>query len=109
MALVTQNEFDVLFGTMYALCCAIEMSMVASHMIWLIRTHRDRKRAKEAGETFIIGSQWQAKGIDIEEKVRHFFSKKSTAEEDGLPVIGVADALANPEEVIPKTVPNAVV
>ncbi|CAN9441450.1 unnamed protein product [Alternaria alternata] len=112
MALVTQNEFDVLFGTMYALCCAIEMSMVASHMIWLIRTRGIRKRAKEAGETFDEfeeGVEWQAKGIDIEEKVRHFFSKKSTAEEDGLPVIGVADALANPEEVIPKTVPNAVV
>lgn len=129
MALVTQNEFDVLFGTMYALwyvlvkeqsfgrrlmacSCAIEMSMVASHMIWLIRTRGIRKRAKEAGETFDEfeeGVEWQAKGIDIEEKVRHFFSKKSIAEEDGLPVIGVADALANPEEVTPKTVPNAVV
>jgi hypothetical protein len=112
MALVTQNEFDVLFGTMYALCCAIEMSMVASHMIWLIRTRGIRKRAKAAGETFDEyeeGVEWQAKGIDIEEKVRHFFSKKSTAEEDGLPVIGVADALANLEEVTPKTVPNAVV
>ncbi|CAI9637518.1 unnamed protein product [Alternaria burnsii] len=112
MALVAQNEFDVLFGTMYALCCAIEMSMVASHMIWLIRTRGIRKRAKEAGETFDEfeeGVEWQAKGIDIEEKVRHFFSKKKTAEEDGLPVIGAADALANPEEVTPKTVPNAVV
>jgi hypothetical protein len=95
-----------------ACSCAIEMSMVASHMIWLIRTRGIRKRAKEAGETFDEfeeGVEWQAKGIDIEEKVRHFFSKKSTAEEDGLPVIGVADALANPEEVTPKTVPNAVV
>ncbi|KAF3031600.1 hypothetical protein E8E11_001052 [Didymella keratinophila] len=83
MALVAQNEFDVLFGTMYALCCAIEMSMVASHMIWLFRTRGIRKRAKEAGETFEEfeeGAEWQAKGIDIEKKIMHLFSKRTEME-----------------------------
>jgi hypothetical protein len=87
------------------------MSMVASHMIWLFRTRGIRKRAKEAGETFDEfeeGSEWQAKGIDIEKNIIHFFSKKSTPEEGRLPATGGADALVNPEEITPKTVPNAV-
>jgi hypothetical protein len=91
--------------------CAIEMSMVASHMIWLLRTHEIRKRAKEAGETFDEfeeGAEWQSKGIDFEKKIMHFFSKKSTREDDSLPVMDGANALANPEETTPKTVPNAV-
>lgn len=54
--------------------------MVASHMIWLFRTRGIRKRAKEAGETFEEfeeGAEWQAKGIDIEKKIMHLFSKRT--------------------------------
>jgi hypothetical protein len=85
--------------------------MVASHMIWLLRTRGIRKRAKEAGQTFDEfeeGARWQAKGIDIEKKIRHFFHKKSTPEESSVPGRGDADTVLSPEEITPKTVPNAV-
>lgn len=68
MSLVAQSEFDALFGTLYALCCLIEMSMVASHLIWRLRTRGIRKRARVEGKTFDEseeGSAWQAKGIDL--------------------------------------------
>ena len=71
MSLVAQSEFDVLFGTMYALCCTIEMSMVVSHLIWKLRTRGIRKRAKAEGQTFDEceeGREWQAQGIDLEAK-----------------------------------------
>jgi hypothetical protein len=71
MSLVAQSEFDALFGTMYALCCAIEMSMVVSHLIWRLRTRGIRKRAKAEGKTFdesAEGRAWQAEGIDLEAK-----------------------------------------
>jgi hypothetical protein len=92
--------------------CAIEMSMVASHVIWLLRTRGIRRRAKEAGETFDEseeGAQWQAKGLDMEKKIMCFFSKKSTLEEeDRRPVRDDADTLVNPDGMTSKTVPNAV-
>ncbi|KAI4931303.1 hypothetical protein J4E85_003893 [Alternaria conjuncta] len=112
MALVAQNEFDVLFGTMYALCCAIEMSMVVSHWVWLFRTRGIRKRAKEAGvkfDEFEEAITWQAKGIDVEKKILRFFSKKSRLEESTHTHGNGTDTLVNPEEITPKTVPNAVV
>jgi hypothetical protein len=87
------------------------MSMVASHMIWLLRTRGIRKRAKEAGQTFDEfeeGAAWQAKGIDIEKKIVHLFHKKSTPEESSFPGRGGADIVVSPEETTPKTVPNAV-
>ncbi|KAF2797474.1 PQ loop repeat protein-like protein [Melanomma pulvis-pyrius CBS 109.77] len=73
MALVAQNEFDVLFGTLYALCCIIEMSMVASHLIWLLRTRGIRKRAKVEGKSFdevAEGVQWQSEGVNLESKFK---------------------------------------
>jgi hypothetical protein len=76
MSLVAQSEFDALFGTMYALCCAIEMSMVVSHLIWRLRTRGIRKRAKAEGKTFdesAEGRAWQAQGIDLETKFRKFW------------------------------------
>jgi hypothetical protein len=89
------------------------MSMVASHVIWLLRTRGIRRRAKEAGKTFDEseeGTEWQAKGLDMEKKIMRFFSKKSTLEEeDRRPVRDHADTLVNPDEVTSKTVPNAVV
>lgn len=86
--------------------------MVASHLIWLFRTREIRRRAKEAGETFDKfeeGAAWQAKGIDIEKKVLRFFSKKGRLEEITHPDRNSEDMPVNPEEITPKTVPNAVV
>ncbi|OAL51573.1 PQ loop repeat protein-like protein [Pyrenochaeta sp. DS3sAY3a] len=114
MALVAQNEFDVLFGTMYALCCVIEMTMVASHFIWLLRTWDLRKRAKEEGKTFDESEecvQWQAKGIDLEAKFRGLFSKTTSGpdEEARNSSIDSDAAPALDEHITPKTVPNAVI
>ncbi|KAF2680468.1 PQ loop repeat protein-like protein [Lentithecium fluviatile CBS 122367] len=78
MSLVAQSEFDTLFGTLYALCCMIEMSMVTSHLIWRLRTRGIRKRAKADGKTFDEseeGLAWQAKGIDLEAKFWKFVER----------------------------------
>ncbi|CAO2654030.1 Nn.00g107630.m01.CDS01 [Neocucurbitaria sp. VM-36] len=112
MALVAQNEFDVLFGIMYALCCAIEMSMVASHLTWLFRTRGIRKRAKDDGKSFDEseeGIEWQSKGLDLETKLLKLFSRKHSPGEDFNTENGSADNLVIPDHVIPKTVPNAMV
>ncbi|KAF1943846.1 PQ loop repeat protein [Clathrospora elynae] len=112
MALVAQTEFDVLFGTMYALCCTIEMTMVASHLIWRLRTREMRTRAKAAGQTFDEfeeSAQWQAKGIDLEKKLFGLFSKKRAPGEDAIADVDNADTSVDPEHFIPKTVPNVLV
>ncbi|CAA9957154.1 PQ loop repeat protein [Pyrenophora teres f. maculata] len=112
MALVTQNEFDVLFGTMYALCCAIEMSMVASHLVWLLRTRGMRRRAKEAGKTFDEfqeTTEWQARGINIEKKLMKAFFKKNTGEEKEQVDTNGSEILVHSEEATPKLVSNTVV
>ncbi|KAK1918180.1 hypothetical protein CFE70_000732 [Pyrenophora teres f. teres 0-1] len=112
MALVTQNEFDVLFGTMYALCCAIEMSMVASHLVWLLRTRGMRRRAKEAGKTFDEfqeTTEWQARGINIEKKLMKAFFKKNTEEEKEQVDTNGSEILVHSEEATPKLVSNTVV
>ena len=86
--------------------------MVASHLVWLLRTREMRRRAKDAGETFDEfeeTAEWQARGIDVEKKLRLTFFKKSTergkehADADG------AKTVVDSEDIIPKTVPNAVV
>lgn len=80
MSLVVQTEFDVMFGTLYALCCAIEMGMVVSHLIWKVRVRGLRKRARESGvkfDEFPEAVEWQAKGIDVEAKLRGLFGRKS--------------------------------
>ncbi|KAF2014552.1 PQ loop repeat protein-like protein [Aaosphaeria arxii CBS 175.79] len=86
MSLVAQNDFDALFGTMYALCCVIEMSMVTSHLIWRLRTRGIRRRARENGLTFDEhdeGKEWQAKGLDIGEILRRWLaSRKRTTSND---------------------------
>jgi hypothetical protein len=82
MALVAQYEFDIMFGTMYALCCTIEMSVVASQLIWLFRTRGIRKRAKESGKTFDDfpeAVEWQQSGeIDIENMFLTLFKKNKS-------------------------------
>jgi hypothetical protein len=113
MSLVAQSEFDALFGTLYALCCAIEMSMVTSHLVWRVRTRGVRKRAKAASKTFDEfeeGRDWQAKGIDLEAKFWKLIGK-----DDMAALMDETDSEEAPAaEVVvsgtPKnTVPNAVV
>ncbi|KAH5581255.1 hypothetical protein HBI24_136210 [Parastagonospora nodorum] len=109
LALVAQNEFDVLFGTLYALCCTIEMTMVASHWIWLFRTRAMRKRAKEHDQSFDESEEcieWQSKGVELEAIFWRLFSKKDQVDRDA----GLGcDSPVEPHSVVPKTVPNAVV
>lgn len=79
MSLAAQTEFDMLFGTLYALCCVIEMAMVVSHLIWRLRTRGIRKRAQEEGQTFDEseeGSEWQAKGWDCGAMMERVFRRE---------------------------------
>jgi hypothetical protein len=52
MALVAQNTFDILGGVLYIICALLEIGIFLSHIIWLIRTRKLRKRAKAEGKTF---------------------------------------------------------
>ncbi|CAK7225237.1 hypothetical protein SCUCBS95973_005795 [Sporothrix curviconia] len=52
MALVAQNTFDILGGVLYIICALLEIGIFLSHIIWMIRTRKIRKRAKEEGKTF---------------------------------------------------------
>ena len=86
--------------------------MVASHLVWLLRTGEMRRRAKEAGETFDQfeeTAEWQARGIDVEKKLRHTFFKKSTKNGKEHVDVNGAETVVNSEDITPKTVPNAVV
>ncbi|KAK3718812.1 hypothetical protein LTR37_004728 [Vermiconidia calcicola] len=68
MSLVAQNTFDVEFGTLYALCCAIENCMFLSHGIWLLRTRKLRREAKDAElsfDTFPPAQEWQNRGFKL--------------------------------------------
>jgi hypothetical protein len=59
------------------------MSIVASQLIWLLRTRGIRKRAMEAGkafEDFSEAIEWQSRGIDIEKTITTLFTKKSSAD-----------------------------
>lgn len=48
MSLVAQNSFDVLGGIQYSVCAALEVGIFASHGIWLWRSRKTRRLAKEA-------------------------------------------------------------
>ncbi|KIV79237.1 hypothetical protein, variant [Exophiala sideris] len=68
MSLVAQHTFDPLFGTLYACCAFLEMSMFISQGVWLLRTRRLRKKCKEAGVEFDShpeAMQWQSSGFKI--------------------------------------------
>jgi hypothetical protein len=94
--------------------CTMEMSMVASHLIWLFRTRDIRKRAKDAGLSFDESEEgilWQSKGINLEKTLSDLFAKRRSAtdssevDSDGIePYIVVP-----PEHITSKTVPNVMV
>ena len=87
------------------------MSMVASHLVWLLRTRNIRRRAKDSGQTFDEseeGIQWQAKGIDLEVMVKALFAGDKVQRNKSRSDIESIDRLVVPEDVVPKTVPNAV-
>jgi hypothetical protein len=112
MSLVAQSEFDTLFGTLYALCCLIEMSMVLSHLTWCMRTRGIRKRAQIEGKTFDDfeeGIAWQAKGIDIEAKLWTFVGRHYKSKPVGEINFGEEEAAEVPIGVNKNMVSNAVV
>jgi len=52
MALVAQQTFDVLGGVLYICCIMLEAGIFLSHFIWLLRTRKLRKQAKDSGIDF---------------------------------------------------------
>ncbi|KAF2730297.1 PQ loop repeat protein-like protein [Polyplosphaeria fusca] len=79
LSLAVQEEFDVMFGIMYALCCTIEMSMVVSHLVWMVRTRKLRQRAREAGCAFDDwpeAVEWEGRGIDLEARFRDLIGRQ---------------------------------
>ncbi|KAF2655676.1 PQ loop repeat protein [Lophiostoma macrostomum CBS 122681] len=119
MSLVAQTEFDALFGSMYAACCAIEMSMVASHLMWALRTRGIRKRARAEGKNFDDfheAVEWQSKGIDFEDKLMRLVRRggKEQKEEEGFDRSEIDVESETVNQVVGKgeirnTVPNGVV
>ena len=89
------------------------MSMVTSHLVWLFRTRDIRQRAKEAGQSFDEFEEsalWQSEGIDLEKRMRGFFSGTSTEATGASGQRGISNTygtFVHPETVTPKTVPNA--
>jgi hypothetical protein len=86
--------------------------MVASHLIWLLRTKDMRQRAKAAGQSFDESEecvQWQAHGLDLKNVLSRAFSGKERAHGDSESDHDGTGPLVVPQNVVPKTVPNAVV
>lgn len=52
MSLVAQQTFDVLGGVQYSVCAALELGIFASHWMWLWRSRKTRRLAKEANMTY---------------------------------------------------------
>jgi len=85
----------------------IEMSMVASHLIWLLRTKGIRRRAKEAGvgfDDFGEGREWQSKGIDLDKKFLEIIGRRNEAEKHDTAdeVFSMETEAANKKNTIPK-------
>lgn len=92
--------------------CTIEMSMVASHLIWLLRTRNLRKIANEVGQTFDENSEcvdWQAEGIDLEGAFLRLFSKTDRTGDDSDRGDNFPSSPVEPQHVPQKTVPVVVV
>ena len=84
MSLAVQAEFDIMFGTLYSLCCTIEMCMVVSHLVWKFRVRGITRRAAEAGvayDDFEEAIAWQSKGIDLEAKFWSLFAQRNKVED----------------------------
>ncbi|KAL8900093.1 MAG: hypothetical protein Q9207_005861 [Kuettlingeria erythrocarpa] len=52
MALVAQHTFDVLGGVQYIVCLLLELGIFTSHLLFLLRTRRLRRLAKESNTPF---------------------------------------------------------
>ncbi|KAF2469496.1 uncharacterized protein BDR25DRAFT_229205, partial [Lindgomyces ingoldianus] len=52
MALVAQNTFDILGGSLYIVCMSLETGIFLSHWIWLWRVRHIRREAKKAGVSY---------------------------------------------------------
>jgi len=52
MALVAQNTFDYLGGSLYIVCLFLELGIFFSQIIWLYRTRHIRHLAKKCGKTY---------------------------------------------------------
>ncbi|KAJ4341505.1 hypothetical protein N0V95_007206 [Ascochyta clinopodiicola] len=52
MALIAQQWFDALGGSLYIACMLLETGIFASQAIWLWRVRHIRKEAKKAGKTY---------------------------------------------------------
>jgi hypothetical protein len=86
--------------------------MVASHLIWLLRTRDMRRRAQAFGHSFDSSDeciQWQAKGIDLRRMMTRLGSKKKLSENNLSSQNDGTASMVVPEHVVPKTVPIAVV
>ncbi|KAK8133316.1 hypothetical protein PG999_001489 [Apiospora kogelbergensis] len=63
LALVVQNTFDILGGILYIVCFALEVGIFASHLIWLLRTRKVRREAREKSMTFdALAAEYEEKG-----------------------------------------------
>ncbi|KAK8017091.1 PQ loop repeat protein [Apiospora rasikravindrae] len=79
MALVAQNTFDILGGVLYCICCALELGIFASHLIWLLRTRQVRRDAKAQGKTFDeLAAEYEEKGEPFKFAERKSKAKKTT-------------------------------
>ncbi|KFY18955.1 hypothetical protein V491_04647, partial [Pseudogymnoascus sp. VKM F-3775] len=47
-----QNEFDILGGVLYIAVIILELGILGSHWVWLLRTLRIRRAAVLEGKTF---------------------------------------------------------
>lgn len=57
------------------------MSMVVSHLIWMLRTRQLRQRARSNGLSFDECQdcvQWQACGLDLGGKIASIFAKQNS-------------------------------
>ncbi|KAF2138981.1 uncharacterized protein K452DRAFT_79064 [Aplosporella prunicola CBS 121167] len=52
MALVVQQTFDVLGGTLYIVCMFLEIGIFSSHLIWMYRKRHVRAAAKRVGLSY---------------------------------------------------------
>ncbi|KFY28687.1 hypothetical protein V493_02806 [Pseudogymnoascus sp. VKM F-4281 (FW-2241)] len=54
VALVAQHEFDILGGVLYIVVIVLELGILGSHGIWLVRTRCVRRDAALDGKTFDV-------------------------------------------------------